>query len=293
MNVENPTILQSMISEAVDTLKLQLEAVNDQYEQSAMEQEALRDGIIVWKDVCIIVDTMENAIQRVAMESSVALTSSLHAGTNSESFLSSANATLTRKIIQALKEANNALEDRLDLAVKNNWSLLVVAISHELEASKRALEMVQKRIKTSKLAVIADEFSSEGLETVTGTPTSASPRGLLPYSNTKNILEEAAKTAADSFVSSKPVSSFKPLPVFSSSLNSSKAASRSSTPPEIDAPTRGKQRSSFSNTKNTSNNNENNINSNFYNSKSFFENNGVSRIGSKFQKMTVDDSKTK
>lgn len=155
--------LQVSINRAIETLQLQLDAVTSQYNRAIKERDALRDGIFVWKDVCQIVLDMESNIQRIALEN-------MRKRKKGKPILSSNKATIsqdnsdvdsddsgrskyeedkTRKnmayrIRQALETTYGLLNERLELAIKNHWSLLVVAISHEIEANVRAIEMVQE-----------------------------------------------------------------------------------------------------------------------------------------------------
>lgn len=151
-DASNPTELQSAITTAMDALEIQFDAVTSQYTNSVRERDALRDGIVVWKDVCYIVKAMEDSVENAVVEGSTLIFPQNGDGSNDDASslpASQQQELVAQRISQALKLAHDALTEHFELARKNNWTLLMAAISCELEASTRAFDLVRKHSASS------------------------------------------------------------------------------------------------------------------------------------------------
>lgn len=116
-------------SREIETASREAELFQDRFEQNSKEVAALTDGLVVWKDVCITVDELENGLaaqNRTSPDES--------------------------KILSMLRDARQRLQRNLDMSNQNNWKLLSVAISHELAALDQGIELVSKHQMTASLS---------------------------------------------------------------------------------------------------------------------------------------------
>lgn len=97
----------------------EVDAMTDQHELAELEVTALKDGLVVWKDVCMIVSDLENGLQATL-----------------------ADGADKTKVYNLLSDASGRIEKHLELAKANHWSLLTVAINHELEAVYEGMMIV-------------------------------------------------------------------------------------------------------------------------------------------------------
>lgn len=124
---------QTAVTDALDAVLAELDAVTEQHERSVRERDALCDGVVVWQDVCQIVEDMEDSVEKAA---SIFVMNGSIGEMPSET------------MAKALRQAHTALEEHFELARRNNWILLMAAISCELEAVSQALEVVQEHSET-------------------------------------------------------------------------------------------------------------------------------------------------
>uniref|UniRef100_A0A060T6I9 ARAD1B12562p n=1 Tax=Blastobotrys adeninivorans TaxID=409370 RepID=A0A060T6I9_BLAAD len=104
----------------VEAYERQVDAIRDHVTSTEQEVQALSDGLVVWRDVCQEVGELE---------------------ANLVSCLKASDPSRAKSMIEA---TIGRVQEKLDLATKYNWSLLVVAIGHELQALKRALELLKQ-----------------------------------------------------------------------------------------------------------------------------------------------------
>lgn len=103
----------------VEACSREVDAMTDQHELAELEVTALKDGLVVWKDVCMIVSDLENGLQETL-----------------------ANGADKTTVFNLLSDASVRIEKHLELAKSNHWSLLTVAINHELEAVNEGMKIV-------------------------------------------------------------------------------------------------------------------------------------------------------
>lgn len=118
--------LKENVEAQTEVLLFEMEAYKEDYNKTQREQKALEDGYLVWKSGCDSLKNLEVSIKRIL-------------GTSD----SSMKKKITTDIETCLKKAIDHLEELLELSRSNEWSLLIVALSQELEAlyqSKNLLE---------------------------------------------------------------------------------------------------------------------------------------------------------
>jgi chromosome segregation ATPase len=104
----------------------EIDAFKGQRLKAQQERKALEDGYSVWKSGCDTLKSLESSIKRILTTSN-----------------SSIKEKISTEIETALTNAINHLQELLELSKSNEWSLLIVALSQELEAlyqSKGILE---------------------------------------------------------------------------------------------------------------------------------------------------------
>lgn len=120
-SLSSPSSTSLQIDQQVESYTREVDAITGQYEHAELEISALRDGVVVWKDACITVQETESKLLQSLSNSTI----------------------LDKGLVNSLLEsAVSKLSTHLSLAKSNNWSLLTVAISHELEAMKEAHSLV-------------------------------------------------------------------------------------------------------------------------------------------------------
>lgn len=118
------------------------------YPQIIKEKEALDNGLVVWSLVCNRLKEMERdmaQIQKDAKEKGLKGKDEEASGGNGND--SSGGGDINKSILELLKSGLEFLTTQLDTAVAENWSLLTVAISHEVEAVRNAISIINSREK--------------------------------------------------------------------------------------------------------------------------------------------------
>lgn len=85
-------------------------------EDANFEVDALERGLTLWDQVCALTGTVESSLK---------------------------SAKSTDELLETLTEAQTALSSHFEHASNNNWTLLSVAISHELEAVNRGIQIIK------------------------------------------------------------------------------------------------------------------------------------------------------
>lgn len=91
------------------------------FEQVSREEQALEKGLVVWTSVCNELQKTESQMVELQHQ--------------------------REPLLEMLGSTLKFLTLQLDLAVKQNWSLLVVAISHEVQAVHNAISILQSQEK--------------------------------------------------------------------------------------------------------------------------------------------------
>ncbi|CAN6655889.1 hypothetical protein TRVA0_028S01354 [Trichomonascus vanleenenianus] len=115
--------------EEVERYSREAEAFSEEQDVANKEITALKDGIVVWRDVCMLIGDLEKSLE-----------GSLSASMSS---LGSRPGVIDSKhVYELLSSAVEKLRKHLRIAEKNRWSLLTVAITHELEALEEGIQLV-------------------------------------------------------------------------------------------------------------------------------------------------------
>ena len=110
----------------IEILNREIDTLKDHQKAALRESTALVEGVSVWKSVCTTLTILEQSIKRICTLSS----------DNMEK--------QTTDLEKVLNDATSNLERLLGLVRNENWELLVVAISHELEAIYRSQNIIRQ-----------------------------------------------------------------------------------------------------------------------------------------------------
>ncbi|ODQ63129.1 hypothetical protein NADFUDRAFT_53778 [Nadsonia fulvescens var. elongata DSM 6958] len=114
-----------------EALAIHLKAIENMQSTVTHETEALCDGTVVWRAVCDTVQEAERTIKQAVF-------------VNKEQQDGTINI-----ILKILTDSEKVLRERYDLTVKKNWSLLMVAVGHELEAIRQGISILQASERSS------------------------------------------------------------------------------------------------------------------------------------------------
>lgn len=106
--------------EQVERYNREVDAIKDQESTAQQEIIALKDGLVVWRDVCMNINELESGLMKSVSEKKD-----------------------PSGIYNDLEKASINLKRNLQLAENNKWSLLSVAISHELEALNEGMQLIK------------------------------------------------------------------------------------------------------------------------------------------------------
>ncbi|KAL7266913.1 hypothetical protein RUND412_010520 [Rhizina undulata] len=116
---------------AIEVWTLEKEALNDKEKRARNEAEALRDGIVVWEDVLMLVENFEENLR-----SQLSLSSPGSPSQRSQK----------EKVLAGIEEVISKVNHKLRIAEDKDWKLLVCAIGTELQAFKEARAMMRRSL---------------------------------------------------------------------------------------------------------------------------------------------------
>ncbi|KAI8133717.1 hypothetical protein DUD61_002656 [Geotrichum candidum] len=123
-----------------EVLIREIDAYKEECLKAQRERKALEDGHSVWRSSCDTLKSLESSIKRILATSNTLTKDKI-----------------STEIETALTKAINHLEESLELSKSNDWSLLIVALSQELEAlyqSKSILESDNSDLSHSKADIV-------------------------------------------------------------------------------------------------------------------------------------------
>lgn len=132
---EIETLGEPPSTEQIEACSREVDAITDQFKTAELEASALRDGLILWKDVCMIVSDLENSLSEIL---------SKEEGRG-------------EKIHTVLSDASDRVQKHLDIATDNGWSLLTVAINHELQAIYEGMKIVDVGSSMTKSTTMSND----------------------------------------------------------------------------------------------------------------------------------------
>lgn len=122
-------ILKENVEAQTEMLLFEMEAYKEDFNKTQREKKALEDGYLVWKSGCDSLKNLEVSIKRILSTSD-----------------SSLKKKITTDIETCLKKAIEHLEELLELSKSNEWSLLIVALSQELEALYQSRNLLENNL---------------------------------------------------------------------------------------------------------------------------------------------------
>lgn len=152
-NEESESSEDEQLAPEVEVLTREIEALQDWQGNAMRDSKALTEGTSVWKSVCETLNNVEQAI----VETCTAKTP---------------EKTQKARIHRELTDAIKKLEELLEVVKKENWLLLAVAISHELEA----LYLSQRLIGADSESGARPEDSAQESSLISGSTEPSSSR---------------------------------------------------------------------------------------------------------------------
>lgn len=113
--------------------------IYEDYQQSNVKEYlALKDGVVIWDDVCRLVKQLEHDL---ASQTQITDKQTLIKQPPDE-----------KVIIELLNDAKKKLKNHLDFSNQRNWRLLAVAIMHEITALDQGIDLVSNHLMTASLS---------------------------------------------------------------------------------------------------------------------------------------------
>lgn len=127
-----------------ETLGREIEAYIQEQERAMKENQALKDGVTVWKSCCQYLLDLETQIKGILE------------GTQE-------NESKSQSLLQAINNTIEELQKLLKLAAAEKWELLIVAITQELEGLYESKKLVSRTIASPNNSPPSDSSSSLSL----------------------------------------------------------------------------------------------------------------------------------
>lgn len=118
--------IQDEEQKETETFEREIDALKDLRELALRDSQALVEGSNVWKSVCLELNMLEQSI--------ISIFSGGRHNSQKEQ---------VSELEKVLQRSISRLEGFLEIATKQKWGLLIVAISHELEALYQSQQMIE------------------------------------------------------------------------------------------------------------------------------------------------------
>ncbi|KAF1817028.1 hypothetical protein P152DRAFT_426520 [Eremomyces bilateralis CBS 781.70] len=136
---------------AKDYWEWRLEGSERRVKAAEREEDALKDGAQIWRQVVERVNEFERSLR----ESLQAIAASTKPGANMESVSKT-----SRSIQNAMDEVASYLEEQHEVSIQKGWNLLITCIGAELEAFRQAQDVLGQTLQTLQQTELSELPSS-------------------------------------------------------------------------------------------------------------------------------------